>query len=397
MKRRSGYTLIEMVVALVLSAIVVGFAFMLLQGSRGSFMRVKGSIGLQSDTREAVRMMENDLRNMGLRVANMYSSRIMNIVNCPLAYADPATGDSSSFLHVNRTDWSNPGDEITFAQYLPDGSGNVSCSPSNLMVVRYRLRTSDSVLLRTEAGLFSQIASKPEVPLCQSVVAFQLEYALLGVDSTLWDSTTVFWSGWLSLVRIGNRTTIGGWIPMVMLSAISTTSRDIEEGSTYRFEFDLAPNAAFADPTGGNSRFVVGFLDGSTVVDTVAVWTGLASSRHVVLDIEASRSIANARVIVQGDVPDPRPTATLAISGLRVSQKTLTNYRWISDPTVAQKKRVQALKLSVITKTDREVQGTVPWAFDGVGDLPGLSVTGPDSRKGYAFYQRIIPVVNHGN
>lgn len=79
-----------------------------------------------------------------------------------------------------------------------------------------------------------------------------------------------------------------------------------------------------------------------------------------------------------------------------MSQRSLTQYRWLSDPTKAQKKRVQAVKLSVITRTEREVTGNAPWAFAGVGDLPGLNLFGSDARKGYAFFQRIVPVVNHG-
>jgi len=334
---------------------------------------------------------------MGLKVANMYSSRILSTVNCPLAFADPSGGDSSSFFHVNRVDWTDPGDEITFAQYLPDGAGNVSCAPTNLQVVRYRLRTTDSVLIRNEARSFAGVASAPDVPLCESVVAFQMEYAFLGVDSTLWDSTATWFSPWLSISRTGTTSTIGGWLPVVMLGAGTSSLHDIVRGSVYRLEFDLAPNAIFADTSVGPNHLVVGFLDGLTPVDTTPIWTGSTTSRHVVVDIESTRDISGARVLIQGKLSSPRAGANLAISSLRVSQRTLTSYRWISDPTVAQKKRIQALRLSLITRTEREVQGTSPWAFDGVGDLPGMSVTGPEARKGYAFYQRIIPVVNHGN
>lgn len=396
MTRKSGYTLIEMIVALVLSTMVVGFAFMLLQGSRGSFMRVKGSIALQADTREAVRMMENDLRNLGLKVANMYSSRILSTVNCPLAFVDPASGDSSSFLHINRSDWTDPGDEITFAQYLPDGAGNVSCAPTNLQVVRYRLRSTDSVLTRSEANSFAGISSAPEVPLCESVVAFQTEYALLDVDSVLWDSTSNWYSPWLSVSKSGNKSTLSGWAPLVMLGAGTSTLHDIVQGSTYRVEFDLEPNTVFADTSTGQNHLVVGFWDGLAPVDTVPVWTGSTTSRHVIVDIEASKNISDARVLVQGKLSTIRPTATLSISSLRVAQRSLTGYRWLSDPTLAQKKRVQAVKLSVVTRTEREVQGTSPWAFDRVGDLPGLNIGGAEARKGYAFFQRIVPVVNHG-
>lgn len=99
-----GYTLVELLVALVLSGLAIGFAFMLLQGSRGGFMRVSSSVQLQAETREAVRMIEHDIRNTGLKIANMYSSRILSTVNCPHAYVDPATGDSASFSFINRSD-----------------------------------------------------------------------------------------------------------------------------------------------------------------------------------------------------------------------------------------------------------------------------------------------------
>ena len=391
-----GYTLIELIVAMVLSSMVIGFAYMLLQGSRGNFMRVSRSIELQSEARETVRMIEHDLLNTGLKVANMYSSRILSTVNCPLAFADPATGDSSSFLHVNRSDWTNPGDEITFAQYLPDGNGNVSCAPANLQVVRYRLRSTDSVMLRTEASLFSGIASAQEVPVCHSVVAFQMEYALLGVDSTLWDSTSLWFSPWLSVVRAGSRTTFGGWSNAALMGAATIGAREIVRGSTYRFEFFLTPNDSFAEPSRGATRILVGFWDGSTLVDTTAVWVGTAVGRSVVVDIEATRDIPMARVAVMGRMQTAISGAATTVSSLRVSQKTLTSYRWISDPTTVEKRRIQALKLSLIMRTEKEVTGNAPWAFDGVGDLPGLNLFGSDARKGYAFFQRIIPVVNHG-
>ena len=396
-KRESlGYTMVELIVALSLSTIVVGFAFMLLQGSRGDFLRVSSSVELQSETREATRMLEHDLRNLGLRVSNMYSSRILATVHCPHAYADPTSGDSASFLHVNKSDWTDPGDEITFAQYKPDGTGKLTCAPTSLQVVRYKLRTSDSVLVRSETQQFADIATAAEVPICRSVVAFQIEYGLLGVDSTLWDSTATWWGPVGSIARSGDTTTFGGWSNATVLGVATHATRDIERGSTYRIQMNLTPNDSFADTTRGARSLVVGFLDGGNLVDTTRVWTGTSSGRTAIVDIEVTQNLSSARVVILSRLQQPSMAAALSISKVRVSQRSLTQYRWLSDPTKAQKKRVQAVKLSVITRTEREVTGNAPWAFAGVGDLPGLNLFGSDARKGYAFFQRIVPVVNHG-
>lgn len=390
---RRGYTLVELLVAMVLSGIVIGFAFMLLQGSRGDFMRVSSSVELQSETREATRMLEHDLRNLGLRVSNMYSSRILSTVNCPHAYADPASGDSSSFLHSNKDSWADPGDEIVFAQYKADPSGSVTCAPSNLEVVRYRLRVSDSVLLRSSASQFSAISTANEVPICRSVVAFQLEYGLLGVDSTLWDTTSTWFGSVGALSQIHDTVVASGWSNAAILGFGAHAAKSIEKGCTYRFRMHLEPNKAFADTV---ERMGFGFWDGLNLRDTVTVWAGTSAGRTVTVDVEASQDLSWARPAVFARLRHPNSAASLAISKTRISQKTLVGYHWLSDPTVAQKKRVQAVKLSVITRTEREVKGNAPWAFSGVGDLPGLNLFGSDARKGYAFFQRIIPVVNHG-
>lgn len=391
-----GYTLVELLVAMVLSGMAIGFAFMLLQGSRGGFMRVSSSVQLQAETREAVRMIEHDIRNTGLKIANMYSSRILSTVNCPHAYVDPTTGDSASFSFINRSDWSYPGDEVVFAQYMPDGNGNVTCAPTSLQVVRYRLRTLDSVLVRAQATTFAGIPTATEIPVCHSVVAFQMEYALLGLDSTLMDSTTAWYSPSFPIVRSGNNYTVGPWLTTSLAGVATIGYVNIKRGFGYRIEIQLTPNAAFADTTTGAQRIVVGLLEGSQLVDTIPAWVGPNTGRKVVVDIEATRDIPFARVVIGARMGAANTASMLTFSQFRFSLKRLTNYVWLSDPTPAQRRRVQALRLSIITRTEREVRGNAPWTFEGVGDLPGLNLIGSDARKGYAFFQRIIPVVNHG-
>lgn len=396
-KPRQGYTLVELLVAMVLSGLAIGFAFMLLQGSRGGFMRVSSSVQLQAETREAVRMIEHDLRNTGLKIANMYSSRILSTVNCPHAYVDPTTGDSASFSFINRNDWTYPGDEVVFAQYMPDGNGNVNCAPTSLQVVRYRLRTLDSVLVRAQAATFAGITTATEIPVCHSVVAFQMEYALLGLDSTLMDSTAAWYSpASFPIVPSGHRWTVGPWSSTALSGAATVDYVNIKRGYGYRIEIQLSPDAAFADTIAGAQRILVGLLDGSQLVDTIPAWVGPNTGRKVVVDIEATQDIPSARIVIGARMGAANTSSKLTFSQFRFSLKRLTNYVWLSDPTPAQRRRVQALRLSIITRTEREVRGNAPWTFEGVGDLPGLNLIGSDARKGYAFFQRIIPVVNHG-
>lgn len=118
-------TLIELLVALLISGIAASIAFILLRDEHSNYSRLRSRVKMQADARDALRIMEGELVNTGLNTGLLFSERDMMSLKCPLAFASGV--DSSSFVHVNRNSASNPGDEISFSQYLPNDEGITTC------------------------------------------------------------------------------------------------------------------------------------------------------------------------------------------------------------------------------------------------------------------------------
>lgn len=390
---RRGLTLIEILVALVISSIAGTIAFLLLRDEHANYGRLRSRIKMQSDARDAVRLLEGELLNTGLSTANIYSGRDLSTLKCPLAFVAP--GDSSSFLYTNRTTSDNPGDEIVFAQYHADAFGTVTCHNTNVHYLRYRLDSSTGTLLRATARSVAALDSADDIPLLANVLAFQLQYGIQHPDSILWDSTTTPGSAGLSVGGSSAGWDLGGW-STAQGSAWIGPARTLPQGSRLRVEFRSTPNDSFADSTRGWGRFAVGLFQGSTLQDTIGVVPGNSSGRKVMVELVASTALSSARLGIIGRMRTDLSSPSIRISGLVVKQASLPSYRWVDAPSQVQKRQVRAIRLFLLVRSNEKSLPAAEAQWENVGDLPPIDPGVSSSGKASALFERIIPVVNNG-
>lgn len=393
--RRRGFTLIEILIALILSLIAISIAYIMLKDEHSNFVRVRSRIRMQSDAREAMNILEYDLRNLGLKRANLYSKRDMSVIDCPDARI--SASDPSSFLHVNSSSLSSPGDEITFALYPPDESGMVTCHSTNLLFVRYRLG-ADSVLTRATASSQSAISTAPDIPLLENVLAFQIQYGIQVPDTVLWDSTSI-WHGTGSLSASGSASagwTSSGWgIGLQYLWTPKT--RTIRAGSRLQASFRITPNLDMADTSNGRPYLVIGFLDGGVLKDTVPFTVGDDAGRTIVLDIVPRQDMAAANLVVGGRLKSATAAPNLRMTSLQVREVSSPSYTWIDDPTTLQKSQIRAVRVFLLPRSREKSLPSKQNPWTGIGDLPSFDPGASLGGKAASLFVRTIPVVNNGH
>lgn len=391
---RRGLSMVEVMIAMVLSVIAISIAFIMLKDEHSNFVRVRSRIRMQSDAREALKILENDLRNMGLKRANLYSRRDLSVIQCPDAWI--ASGDSSSFQHINRSDLSNPGDEIVFGMYPPDENGTVTCHSTNLLFVRYRLR-GDSVLTRATATSQAGMSMAPDVPLLENVLAFQLQYGLQAPFSTLWNSSDG-WSGIGSLAVNGDAASgwsISGWKNSLQYAWI-LPAKAVKAGNRVRATFQIFPNLGMADTADGRPQLVVGFLEGSTLKDTISLDVGDTTGHTITVDLVATSDMASAHLAVAGLVKGIPSSPVLKIKQLFVQEMSTASYAWLDDPTTDQKRQVRAVRAFLLPRSREKSLPSKQDPWVGIGDLPPYDPGASLGGKAASLFVRSIPVVNNG-
>lgn len=390
---RRGITLIEILVALTISSIAGSIAFLLLRDEQANYGRLRSRIKMQSDARDAVRLLEGELLNTGLSTANIYSGRDMATLKCPLAFVAP--GDSSSFLYTNRSSATHPGDDIIFAQYHADPAGRVTCHNTNIHYLRYRLDSATGTLLRATARSVAALDSADDIPLLANVLAFQLQYGIQKPDTALWDSTATPGSAGLTVGGSAAGWNLGGWGTGQGAAWIGP-ARAIPQGSRLRIEFRSTPNDSFADSTRGWNRFAVGLFNGSTLMDTVGVNPGTPSGRKVVVELVNSTAMSSARLGIVGRMRADLGSPSILLAGLVAKHSSQPHYRWVDAPTNAQKRQVRAVRLFLLVRSSEKSLPAAEADWENVGDLPPIDPGASASGKASALFERIIPVVNNG-
>jgi len=179
--QRRGVTLIELLVGIFIALIAGGIAFLLLKDEHSNYTSLKARVKLQSDARDAVRIMESELVNTGLNVGNIMAGGDLMTQACPHAFV--SASDSASFSYTDG----DPGDMVAFGQYLLDEDGLPNCENANSRWTRYRL--VGNILLRATAPTHAMLVNAAEIPLLGDVLAFQMQYGIQSPQDLLWDST----------------------------------------------------------------------------------------------------------------------------------------------------------------------------------------------------------------
>lgn len=425
MNVRKGVTLIELLVAMALATIVSYFAYDLLRDESGHYVRTREKIKVQADARDAMRILEAEIRNAGFGGYSS-TSRIANgATRCSVVQFNKTTG--AALQPTNNSTSIPTGDRIVIRSMLL-GSGGLlptvcgAGTGSLFQEIGYRLNSG------TLQRYFRQDTSATPVwvPFLNDVVSFQVQYGLAATPNA-------FIGVPATIMNIGNWASSGGTVAAcgtgcVNLQGWSSTARrtwgttmagfNVKRGETYRLVFTFDGNPGFLDSNSTGTvtgydhpSLFVGILESLTdkFIDSINVWAGDPlvpdpTPREVYLTMPANGT--NVRFAVRGRLKTgataSTPAQELWIKDVSIELvKSGTYLSWLDNPTSAQLGEVKAVRVTLLTKTqDRDREG-VKATFTGaeLGDpaLPTYTASGADTARSHVLLQRIIPVVNNGH
>jgi len=399
--------MIELVVAVILTGLVCWATLSLFTNENTAYTRTREKVRLQSDAREAVRLVQEEMQNLGFRTAVSISSRIQGTIDtCTDIYTDTASGDFSSFAYSNSTTLA--GDSIGFRFHELQNGSLATCV--NQRTIGYRQKGSQ--LQRRWCN--GTCTSEAWIPLLDSVVTFQIRY---GVAARQPDTSGGFsrssllnpadWTGG-TLTKSGSSPNIAikGWSTSLQRALFKQAVDTLDPLHTWQISFDAQVDDAFlADHDSSSLR--VGFFrtDGTVAspsdTSTFLAGTTSATVRHVVVRLVPGARSVNTRVLgIEGKLRSTTMGGgTLTISNIQMERVDRGILRWTESPTIAEKNRTRAIELNLLVKAQAATREAFSGTFDSIAlGQGGLSYTpsGRDANRSFVLFKRIVPVVNNG-
>ena len=415
---RRGVSLIELLIAIVLTAIATFITISMLSTESGHFQRTREKIKMQADARDAMRILEEDLRNAGYN-ARAATSRIRSVPDPCTEVGFSATGEALR-TGMNGTTMAG-GDSLSFRFYeLPASGVLTTCgtgATSQFREISYRLNTG-----RLERRYRDDPnASSVWIPFLDNVVSFQVRYGMLSqpIDTPVGMNDAAMKNGvnW-SKFAIGAQTITSTATSMTLSGFDNSNTVDahfalpvdtVRKGEIYRCSFDATPNAAFLDSTDGydTNATRLAFTDIANLekdqvyfkytmvagvtqhYDVYLTGPGTANNRYYVALKNKLKSGANTS---KGQL--------VKIENFTIRRVNRTSYfRWLSSPTAEEMTQVGAVRINLLVKTPQSsMEPTAPtFTPTQLGDttLPAYTATGIDAKRSHLLYERVIPVVNN--
>lgn len=407
MKFRKGLTLMELLVAVILTGIVCWATLSLFSNEHLAYTRTRERVKLQSDAREAVRLVQEEIQNMGYRTKVSVTSRIQSTIDtCHDIYAAAASGDSSSFGFRNSTTLA--GDSIGFMLHELQGGALTSCT--NLRTIAYR--QSGTQLLRRWCN--GACSNEPWIPLLDSVVTFHVRYGITarypdtssGFTRVAMTTATGWTGGTLSKSGTSPSIDLKGWTTSVQRAWFGSAIDSLDPLHTWQISFTVQADAAlFAD--GDSTSYRVGFFrsDGAVTdsrdTTTFVAATAASTSRQCVVQISPGTTSVGGRFFgIEGKLKQSTGSGwTMTISNLKVERISRGILRWTESPTIAEKNRTRAVEINLLVKAQTASNEAFTSTFSST-DLgqTGLTYTpsGANTQRSYVLFKRIVPVVNNG-
>ena len=422
MKSRKGVTLLELLVAMALVTIVGYLAFDLLKDENQNYVRIREKVKLQGDARDAMRIMESELRNAGFAVQAQAAPIYNKAAHCNEAWFDAATG--TAIDPTNNSTSLSTGDEIAFRGYQLGNNGTLptSCATGAsglFQEVGYRLRNGS-----LQRYFRNDVSSTPKwVPFLNDVVSFQVQYGMVGTPGAgaiIGDPLTIMnLSNWQTTGTISSSS---GVVSMTGWSATSAkiwstklVGFNVKRGQRYKVTFSIAGDLGtgiLADATTGTvtgydrTQLFAGLRAGPRFLDSLTVWAGDSANLSPIsteLYFTVPKDTTDVQIAIKGKLL-PGATAgsqVMRIENLRIEQVGSGTFdTWLNDPTNAQLGKVKAVRITLLAKTQDKNKEGVKASFTGpeLGDslLPDYTASGADTAKSHILLQRVIPVVNNG-
>lgn len=396
---RRGLTLVELMVAVLLTGIVAFIVLQMLGGEQVNYSVTRRKIQLQGDAREAMRILEEEIKNTGYRyVVNTTSPNNMTELCSGSSgysagvYFDPQPQLTSPSIYGPHTS----GFEIRF--YNPMAALSYDCT-ADLWTVGYLYDSTTKVLYRQAVHGGTLLSSSGFVPFLENVLGLEATYLVYQEDVSLLSTLQAKAASWD--LSSGIAKTLSGDTSVTLRYPSSSGTYDavidkdlgiLDSMATYRISF--ATNASDSLLSSGNGigpagqgyvKFAMFEPSGTMTADTFTVRPLIGSvSRSVQYDLapvgrSGTPARLGVRVVLLGS--DAASTRSLTLSNLKVERLNSGGYLDSLEPgeVAGQADKVRAIRLR-LEVSNRE-----------------HSALGSGSKTDRLTLERIIPVVNNGN
>lgn len=425
---RRGLTLIELLVAVLCTAIVGYMAWNLVRDEQTNYTRTREKIRLQSDAKEAMRIIEGEMRNLGFNHALVTGAdrRYVNLAPCAGAEdsrIDAANGDFSSFRYTNSAAVPG-GDVVEFRMHQGTPTGMQSCTDAStpLQSISYRFNAGR---LERRFCQGADVATCPTdgtwIPFLDSVVSFHVQYGVETPDAGQQFANTALATAanWVNPGQLTATLTTTPADTNIVLTGFTSATRisrflvpvpQYRRGETFLVSFRVLANSSWLQD---GASFGAGFFQSNnnqdSPNDSFSVQPGypVNGSQGWQVSMVFNPNVDNADGqryfgvygrLVPAPVAATPPTITIRNLQIRkIGQGRYIN--WIEAPTVAQKNLVRAVRVSLLVKSRRSDADPAPGTFSAANlGQTGASYTPTGSEVGFSYIlmQRIIPVVNNG-
>lgn len=370
---QAGLTLVETLVYAALSLAIMGLAVWSLAGLQKGAGRSQETARLHGDASEAMRLLAQDARNLGLKRI-IYSPAPGSLVDTQLTRANFGPADSSSFRHSNG----NPYDTLVFLKPALNPLGK----PVAIDTVRYAADPATRILYRTLNG-------GAPLEICRQADALQFEYNVSAAKSELFDQNPPAALQW-SQTPAGTVTPSGSALKASLAGAGTATfwlsGRPLSLNPSHTYQLDMRAMASAAFLANVDSIYAIlcdaagsplarqSFLPAPTLTPLSLEWGGQA----------CANCYCGFRMVMRG-------AGDFYLGSLKLTDVEQGDGPWVANPTPAQKKAVRAFRVYLLARGGK----TTSSLRDGSLTLADVTVTFAD-KLARSLLEDIVPVPNNG-
>jgi prepilin-type N-terminal cleavage/methylation domain-containing protein len=373
MRARRGLTLIELLVAMALTGIVTFIVLGMITGQSSNYTTTRTKIKLQSDTREAMRIIQDELKNAGFRTKDSIVNGVLTASSCGNSFS--VAGKTSYFMPLANG--------VRFHLYNPfQLSGSIMSCDDDLYTIQYTWDSASGIVSRKSVkGVSASIAAVDSVPFLAKVKAFRLKYGIYGdtaymLSKTDFATSSILASGLVATRASDSAVTLSGWSASTGIFRVLKVFPALDTDATYRIVFTAYGNTAFMDGTTGYSTLQAGLFA-----------NGAASSSLFTFCPGTSAGAGSARTIEYDLVPGSDVVGKSVTFGIVGSMKSAASGATLSIGNLTVQKKNGGRITSWVSGTDT----TASWDRIGAIEVQMTAVEGKDT----ITYLRQIPLVNN--
>lgn len=370
---QAGLSLPEVLVYVAVSGIVIGILTLALRNVNEGFVTGTRTVKLQQDAREAVSIMNREIRNTGLKRAHWIDGG-GKPADSLLAEAALSAADSSSFLPTDGGRY----DALVFRQARLASDGR----PQGVDTVTYRVDPGRNMLTR-------RLNDGRDEDFCPNVDAMQFQYGVYAEGTPFQVSrppTAAAWTSAGSAALAFTATRMALSLPAGGAGAArcNGTSFDIDAAATYVLEIAVAADEAFLANGGALSAQIVG--PGGAVMAEERFRPSRALLRHRVEFTAPSSAGCHLSLGITASGP-----AAVKVAYVRFGPADRGRYSWLDAPDAALRKNVRAVRILLMAKAGGPGSG-VPRGSYAIGNTT-VAILDTEPRR---YFEEEVPIPNNG-